>query len=102
MIDMPFLDIGTLSKLVTATGEADSCHFRDEVFPCVFRLTPNLKTHLDTLYAESTERGGARSMQALLGQFDERILEKEDLPEKLFLNVNRPEDWSVIRDKISK
>ncbi len=99
-IDMPLLDVGTLSKLVTGTGEADSCHFRDEIFPCVFRLTPKLKSHLDALYAESTERGGPRSMQTLLGKFDEKILEKENVSEDSFLNVNRPEDWAVIQNKI--
>jgi molybdenum cofactor guanylyltransferase len=101
-IDMPLLDPGTLSKLVMATGEADSSHFRDEIFPCVFRLTPKLKTHLDALYAESTERGGPRSMQTLLGKFDGKILEKEDVSEDVFLNVNRPEEWTVIQSKISK
>ena len=36
-------------------------------------------------------------MQALLAQFDEKILEKEGLSEDTFLNVNRPEDWSLIQ-----
>lgn len=100
-IDMPLLDPGTLSKLVTATGNADSSHFRDEIFPCVFRLTSKLKTHLDELYADSTERGGERSMKSLLSQFNEKIIEKEDVPEDIFLNVNQPEDWAVIQSKIS-
>ena len=101
-VDMPLLSVSTLSQLVTAIGEADSCHYRDEIFPCVFRVTQKLKTHLDALYAESTERGGARSMKSLLSHFNGIILKKENEPEDNFLNVNQPEDWVVIQSKINQ
>ena len=101
-VDMPLLDVSTLSQLVIAIGEADSCHYRDEIFPCVFRVTQKIKSYLDALYEESTERGGVRSMKALLNQFYGKILEKEDISEDRFLNINQPDDWMEIKNRINQ
>ena len=92
-VDMPLLDSGTLAQLVTGIGNAGSCHYANEIFPCVFRADKNLKDHLDALFAESTEKGGKRSMQALLTAFDTVTVKATNLPENIFLNVNSPENW---------
>lgn len=96
-VDMPMLDIDTLSRLVVNTGEADSCHFEDEIFPCVLRASTRFKGHLDQLLLESTALGGKRSMKALLAAFREKRIKTEGLQEHVFLNVNRPEDWDAFR-----
>ena len=54
-VDMPLLDETTISRLVSAIGEADSCHYAGEVFPCLFRASRTLMDTLDGLFAESTE-----------------------------------------------
>lgn len=92
-VDMPLLEVNILTRLVAGIGEADSCHYENEIFPCIFRASAKLKNHLDALFAESTEPGGKRSMKVLLRAFDSNTIDTSGLPEKQFLNINSPEHW---------
>lgn len=100
-VDMPLLDAGTLARLVEAIGEAGTCHFAGEIFPCVFRLTPQLRDHLDTLFATFAAfaaggtKGGERSMQALLRAFPEQVVDTAGLDAGMFMNLNNPDDWQA-------
>jgi len=96
-VDMPMLTVRTLVMLASSVGEAGSCHFEDEIFPCVFRLTTGLRDHLDRLFADSRELGGSRSMRALLGVFGEKVVTRDGVPEQAFMNLNRPEDWHAFQ-----
>lgn len=97
-VDMPLLDTGTLQALTEAIEAHDVCHYTNEIFPCVFRLSAALKNHLDDLFADDRTLGGERSMKALLNTFSERVVSTEGLSENAFLNINRPEDWELFLD----
>lgn len=101
-VDMPLLDSAILTRLVNSLGEAESCHYADEMFPCVFRLTQRLKAHLDQLFQEQVETGGARSMRALLKTFAAKVVPTEGLPENVFMNLNNPDDWEKLLSKAGK
>jgi molybdopterin-guanine dinucleotide biosynthesis protein A len=94
-IDMPRLDSATLLRLDQAIGSAASCRYDGEVFPCVFKASHALMTHLDNLLAESTTLGGKRSMKALLALGESRALPRDGLPDGVFDNLNTPEDWQA-------
>jgi molybdenum cofactor guanylyltransferase len=97
-VDMPMLDSLTLTRLFISIGDADSCFYEGEVFPCVFKLNKQLRDHLDGLFSESNELGGDRSMKALLRAFSSRPIDTNGLPENVFFNLNSPEDWSQFKD----
>lgn len=94
-VDMPRLNPKTLIRLVAGIGQAASCRYDSEVFPCVFRATRALMSHLDALLAESTELGGKRSMKALLALGEVNELPRDGLPDGVFDNLNTPEDWQA-------
>jgi molybdopterin-guanine dinucleotide biosynthesis protein A len=41
-------------------------------------------------------------MKALLNQFYGKILEKEDMSKDRFLNINQPDDWMEIKNRINQ
>ena len=92
-VDMPMLDEQSLITLIESTGDAGSCFYQGEVFPCVFRLTSQLKNHLDSLFSKSTELGGDRSMKALLRAFTPKVLKSTALSRNVFFNLNSQQDW---------
>jgi len=94
-VDMPRLNVDSLARLVTNIGDADCCHYQGEIFPCLFRASGALLAHLESLFAESRELGGKRSMKALLAFGREKTLPLAGLPDDLFMNLNRPEDWQA-------
>lgn len=94
-VDMPLLTKQALSSLLVSIGEAQSCQFENEIFPCVFRATEKLLDHLETIFSESTELGGQRSMKSLLKMFENKIVTREGLNDEIFLNINFPEDWET-------
>ncbi len=94
-VDMPFLNKQCLETLLAGIGEADACFYSGEVFPCVFRLTSTLRSYLDSLFSQSRELGGNRSMKALLRHFSSEALVPEDFSDKVFINLNNPEDLEL-------
>ena len=97
-VDMPFLSEQCLKTLLAGVAEADVCYYSGEVFPCVFRLSSRLRSYLDSLFSQSRELGGDRSMKALLRHFSSESLEPDGFSGKVFANLNNPEDldsfWS--------
>ncbi len=91
-VDMPFLNEQCLKALLDAIGDADACYYSGEVFPCLFRLSSRLCIYLDSLFSQSRELGGNRSMKALLRHFSSEALKPEGLSDKVFVNLNNPED----------
>ncbi|MDG2176998.1 MAG: molybdenum cofactor guanylyltransferase [Gammaproteobacteria bacterium] len=96
-VDMPMLDSNTLTALLDSIGESEACQYENEIFPCVFRMTSNLKDHLDGLFAEGKELGGKRSMKALLVAFSAYSVSTEKISDQTFKNMNHPDDWEPIR-----
>jgi molybdopterin-guanine dinucleotide biosynthesis protein A len=94
-VDMPLLQVDTLTRLVDGIGNGDSCRYEKEVFPCVFKASSMLLEHLDDLLADSTELGGMRSMKALLEFGNPVTLEAASVPSSTFLNLNNPQDWQA-------
>ena len=95
-VDMPLLNAEILKHLIEQAKGKEACQFEDEVFPCIFRLTSELKQHLAEIFAESAEKGDKRSMKALLQKFNAHKVSKEGFADKFFMNVNTPEDWEKI------
>ena len=96
--DMPKLSAATLRILVAGAQGAQAAHFADEVFPCLFNLTPELHAHLRELFREGRDLGGKRSMKAILRFCDARVLPTQGIAGDEFGNVNTPEDWALIED----
>jgi molybdopterin-guanine dinucleotide biosynthesis protein A len=94
-VDMPLLQANSLAQLVEGIGDADSCRFGNEVFPCIFRASSELLEHLDELLAESARLGGKRSMKALLELDNAVSLDAASVPSSTFLNLNNPQDWKA-------
>jgi len=91
-VDMPYLDEQCLKTLLAGIGETDACYYTGEVFPCVFRLSSRLRSYLDSLFSQSRELGGNRSMKALLQHFSSESLAPDGFSDKVFVNLNKPED----------
>ncbi len=91
-VDMPYLDEQCLKTLLAGIGETDACYYTGEVFPCVFRLSSRLRSYLDSLFSQSRELGGNRSMKALLQHFSSASLAPEGFSDKVFVNLNDQED----------
>jgi len=96
-VDMPQLDSKTLTRLLDSLDKSEACHYENEIFPCVFRLSEKLKAHLDYLFAEDKTLGGKRSMRALLSLFSEKPLSTTTLPKQVFKNLNYSEEWEQFR-----
>ena len=95
-VDMPLLKVATIHKLLEAATNATCCHYEGEVFPCVFKATSELYCHLRDLYADGTELGGRRSMNAILNYFGAKVIQATTDQAEEFRNANTPEDWQDI------
>jgi len=95
-VDMPFLTIEAIERLVDGIGDQNACRYENEIFPCVFRLTSTLLQHLENIFAESRMKGGDRSMRVLLDFSDARSIGVDGLPDKTFSNINTPEDRELL------
>ncbi|MES2624408.1 MAG: molybdenum cofactor guanylyltransferase [Pseudomonadota bacterium] len=95
-VDMPMLKVESIQKLLEAATNATCCHYEGEVFPCVFKTTTELYCHLRDLFAEGTELGGRRSMNAILNYFGAKIIHSTPEQAGEFRNANTPEDWKDI------
>jgi molybdenum cofactor guanylyltransferase len=95
-VDMPMLNAQALEKVTMGVSDAQCCHYANEVFPCVMRASESLYTYLKEAFVESTALGGKRSMKGLMKHLDANIISTDGLSERVFLNVNYPEDWEKI------
>lgn len=106
-VDMPGLSPPVLHMLVQAmkapTGRAlKAVHYEGEVFPCVFRLDAAL---LDFLHSGLVKEARAGEMVATMDKHRRfsmkriftglaaRALPTAGLDQRVFANVNTPEDW---------
>ena len=92
-VDMPLLEPPTLSRLLKYISSDAACHYEDEIFPCLFRLSNEFRAHLDRIFDEGTGKGGSRSMRALLDFCDAVTLESRGISRMEFLNLNTQADW---------
>lgn len=95
-VDMPLLSVPTLQKLLVASVNASCCHFEDEVFPCIVKVTPDLYMHLRDQFHESTELGGRRSMKGIFSWLGAKAVPLDGVARDEFRNMNTPEDWQAL------
>lgn len=100
-VDMPMLNIDALAKVLVGASNLKCCHYENEVFPCAMRASNSLFEYLENSFDESTELGGKRSMKGLMKFLDAKKISAEGLPEDIFLNVNRPDEWKKFISKQS-
>lgn len=99
-VDMPILNVDALARLVVHSVNEDCVHYENEIFPCVLKASESLYDHLSDIFSESTELGGKRSMKGLIKHLKARAISVNDLPDDVFMNVNRPEDWDKVSVKL--
>lgn len=95
-VDMPLLRPGTLAALLAGAGAAQALRYTGEVFPCILPASAALLEHLRGLYAESTERGGARSMKGLLAWLEAGELPLDGAGRTELRNANTPAEWEAL------
>lgn len=95
-VDMPLLRPQTLAALLAGAGTTQALRYTGEVFPCILPATAALLEHLRGLYAESTERGGARSMKGLLAWLEARELPLDEAGRAELRNANTPAEWEAL------
>ncbi len=100
-VDMPMLKVETIRRLLEADANATCCHYEGEIFPCVFKTTNELYCHLRDLFANGTELGGRRSMNAILNYFGAKVIPIAPEQADEFRNANTPEDWKDINRKFA-
>lgn len=95
-VDMPLLNEESLTRLLQAPCEAKAARYRDEIFPCLIRADGALFNYLRDVFAGAEQEKGM-SMHALLDHLQAVEVSREGLPEEVFYNINRPDDWETIR-----
>jgi molybdopterin-guanine dinucleotide biosynthesis protein A len=95
-VDMPFLTVESLKRLVGGIDSYAACRYENKIFPCVFRNSVSLYKHLQKIFADGQVKGEARSMRALLETAQAHTLKKDGLPENVFVNINTPSDLPML------
>lgn len=95
-VDMPLLQLPTLTTLIEASRSVTACQYEREVFPCSMKATEDLYAHLQEAFQQGQEPGGRRSMKAILQWLEARQLPQGDELQQQFLNANTPEDWAQV------
>lgn len=95
-VDMPLVQAATLAALLRGCRVGEARRYAGEVFPCILPASGALLEHLRGLYAESTERGGARSMKGLLTWLKAREVPLSDATRAELRNANTPEEWEAL------
>lgn len=96
-VDMPLLQVDTLTTLISASRHVNAAQYEGAVFPCVMKATAALSAHLQHEFALGQEPGGRRSMKAILGWLEARRLPLDAETEAQLLNTNTPEDWAQVQ-----
>lgn len=96
-VDMPLLQVDTLSSLLAAARAERGCHYEGEVFPCVMKADAGLLAWLQELFATERQSGGTRSMKAILAWLQARRLPVPAAAANGFLNANTPADWQRVQ-----
>ena len=96
-IDMPLLNEAALLNIVEVAErqEARCCHYQGEVFPCVLRASKEAYNYLHEAFSDNSESSGKRSMKQLMRFLNSQEVSAEEFPEKIFININQPEDWAA-------
>jgi molybdopterin-guanine dinucleotide biosynthesis protein A len=96
-VDMPLLQVDTVTTLIAASRSVDAAQYERAVFPCVMKATDLLFAHLQHEFQLGQEPGGRRSMKAILGWLETRRLPLDAATEAQLLNANTPEDWAQVQ-----
>ena len=96
-VDMPFLTVESLKRLIGGIDSYAACQYENKIFPCVLRNSVSLYKHLQRIFADSHEKGGVRSMRALLETAQAHALRIDTLPQNVFANINTPSDLAMLK-----
>jgi molybdenum cofactor guanylyltransferase len=104
-VDMPLMTARVLQTLLESLGPTDQAvHYRGQMLPCAIRVSHVLRDYLQAGFASvsaghaiSRHQTRGPSMRELLAFTGASVIEGKEVPETVFLNANRPQDWSLIQ-----
>lgn len=99
-VDMPLLRPEQLRRLSLEASAAEALHYAEQVFPLRLVLSPRVRGKLAMQLAEGEQ--DRRSIKELMRALDSEALPQPEPATKSFINVNTPQEWQALHDRLSQ